>query len=136
MSFDKISFNHFYIEIKNIMDPRFFTYINPEIQSFWKAESCYFALTINNGEVYVNMLVGKEKDNIEGMRALIKEVKVNGIKTLRFGTFSKNTRMFALYRYIGATKTRTIEKYYADGDDYVEYVLEIDKAKRFESHNI
>jgi hypothetical protein len=131
MNFDRINFNHFFLEVKNIMDPKWFRYINPEIQTYWKSHSVYFALEGNGTEVYLCMMQGKDKDNIQGMRELIKYLKINGVKTLRFATYAKNRRMLVLFKYIEANYTKTISKYYEDGDDLVEYVLELSKSKRF-----
>lgn len=132
MSFDRISFSHFYLEVKNIMDPKWFKVLNPEVQSFWKSDSCYYALTIGNSEIYVIMLQGKDKNNIAGMRALIKEAKLNNINTLRFGTYSKNKKMLSLFKYIEASYVRTIKSYFED-DDLVEYTLNISESSRFNS---
>ena len=129
--FDKISFNHFFLETKTLIDARWVPFINPETQTFFKSGSVYFALSFNPGNVYVNLMVGKESDNAEGMRGLIKELKQSGVRFLRFGTYSKNKRILALYRYIQAQFVKQIDNYYNDGDAYVEYELDLDATARF-----
>lgn len=130
MSFDKISFEHWYIETKDIMEHKWFTFISPQSQTFYKSENIYLALTFTGNEAYVNMVIGKESNNVAGFRRLIKECQNGHIKFLRFGTFGKNKRMLALYRYCGAKFVKEITNSYADGDSYVEYLLDLN-APRF-----
>lgn len=131
MSVDRISFNHFFNEVKGILEPKWWIYINPETQCFFKAESIYVAITFNQNSAYINLMVGKESNNIEGMRAFIKEMKQSGIRFMSFGTFSKNRRVIALYRYMQCAFVKETPNYYSDGDSYVEYSLDLDATSRF-----
>jgi hypothetical protein len=131
MTFDRISFNHFFLEVKDIIEPRFLPFINPETQMFFKSGSVYFAMTFDTGSAYLAMMIGKDKaTNIEGMRNLIKQLRDGKIRFLRFGTYSKNKRMLALFRYIQATQLREVEKYYKDGDSLIEFELDLDAIDR------
>ena len=131
ITFDRISFNHFYTEIKNIIPKEWFALINPETQSFWKCENVYYALTVGDGKIHINMIIEQNQNNIQGLRGLIKQCKFWGIKTLTFGTASDNLRMQKLYKYIGATHLNTIKNAYGVGDSWEEYSLDLTTAKRF-----
>ena len=131
MSFDKISFSHWFIETKDIIEQRFLPFINPETQEFFKCGSIYLALTFNAQHVYLNMLIGKEKDNSEGLREFISACKRAGIKIIRFGTYAKNTKMIRMFKYIKATEINRIDNFYIDGDALIEYELNIEETKRF-----
>jgi hypothetical protein len=72
-----------------------------------------------------------EINYVDGLRNFIRWAKMCGAKTIRFGTYSKNTKMLTFYKYIKAKQTNTIENYYDDGDSYVEFVLNVAESIRF-----
>jgi hypothetical protein len=127
---ERIEFPHFFMETKNLIEPRFMTFINPYTQAFFKSDNIYLALTLNTNSVYVNMMVGKG-DNNKGLRDLIKSLKENNTRFLRFGTYSKNERMISLFKYMEASFVKQIDDYYSDHDAIVEYELDLDASSRF-----
>ena len=129
--FDKIDFNHFFIESKGLIEPSWFPFLNPHIQSFFKSDSIYIALTFNQNSAYVNLLVGNEKNNIQGMRIFIKEMKNSGIRYMNFGCPSKHKKMITLYKYLKCTFIKEIPNSYPDGDSYMQYQLDFEATGRF-----
>ncbi len=127
---DKITFNHFFIETKNLIDSNSLPFINPESQVFFKASDVYFALSFNGNKVYINFMVGKGKNNLDGMRILIKELKANKVKFVLFGTSENNKKMLAIAKYIESSFVQRFENYYADGSTYIEYELDLDATGR------
>lgn len=128
---ESITFNHFFIETKSFITERYLPFLNPNSQTFWKGDNVYYALTQGNGYIYVNMMAGKEANNINGLRELIKSLKQSNIPILKFGTFEGNTKILTFYKYIGAEFKNKIDNYYKDGTALLEYELHLPTAKRF-----
>lgn len=140
IQFDRISFEHFSIETKykiNADGRNWGIFINPNDQFFYTSRNCYFSLSFpNQDEIFVNLVIGTESNNVLGMRDFVKWADLIGKKYIRFGTFSKNKLNVTIYRYLGAEKVKEVPNFYEDEDSYVEYLLDIKNSPRFRKETL
>jgi hypothetical protein len=131
MTFDQITHTHFYLETKGKIEPKFEVHINPNTQLFYKSDNVYYAITfIDSKTIYLNLVIGKNKDTASGLRNFIKWAKMAGVEHIIFGT-CEDSPTLSLYKYMRAQFLRKINNFFIDGGNYVEYVLHLNETNRF-----
>lgn len=125
---DKITFEHFFIEVKGSIKKEHLILLNPNIMQFYKVQNVYVALSINEKSLVVNFALntGKEKGG-DWMKDLQEEALRNGLEKVVWHTSSENKVVQGIAKRLGLKQIDLVKNYYADGTDAIVYEQELKK---------
>lgn len=125
---NKISFEHFFIETKDLLTESLYRKLNPNTMAFFKSGDVYLALMNQYDTLIIAMAVGKG-DTF--MHDILKECRKFNFGFVKFITSVKNTRVQTLAKYWHAQEVGREKDYYGPGEDGIEYEINIsDKNPR------
>lgn len=123
---EKISFNHFFTETKNIITPELYRTINPEAMFFFKSHKTYLALQNSHDSIIVAMAIGTGLEFVHDLR---NEAHNLGFPFVKFITSVENIKVKAIARYAKGIETGIIKDYYGVGKDGVCYTIDTNNPR-------
>jgi len=126
MKLDRINFDHFMIEVKDIIKPEHIALLNPNMQVYYKLGHIYLALYVFNSKLTVEFAINTGKKN-EGdwVGKIIEDAKKSGMTSIIFLTAEGNTSVNQIAHKIGAKEEKRIENYYSTGETCIQYELSL-----------
>ena len=122
--FDNITFMHFFMETKRTIKPEHYAFLNPYRQMYFKYESVYLALVIENNIISIEYAQndGKQVDWLTPLRDVAIEQKN---KSIVFQTSINNLAVNSLAKKWKCNQIGIKKNYYSTGEDCIlyEYII-------------
>ncbi len=123
---DKISFEHFFIEVKESVASKDLKFINPNAMAFFKMGHIYLALSQPKNKLIVNYALNTGKDQNRDWTADIKkEAEISGCESIIFYTSEHNKIVQNIAARWKMEKIDTIKDFYGVGEASFVYELKI-----------
>lgn len=129
MILQKISFEHFYMEVIDYIDPAYARMLNPYIMTYFKCGNIYLALTLSD-VLTINFAIktGKSpKSDKNWVDILINECKKVKVDKISFITSINNKIVRNIAEKYGCKTLKVEEGYYPDGSDAIIYEGKVNK---------
>lgn len=126
MYLDEITFQHFFLEVKQAVSKDLLEIVNPNIMKFFKYGNIYLALSNPSDKLVVNFAINTGKKNegdwVEEMRKFAIRQKFKGII---FHTSESNKIVQNIANSRGCKLVDTIDDYYANGEKMLVFEYQI-----------
>ena len=129
MALEKITFDHFFIEVKGHIDKNHIVLINPNTMNFFKLDNIYLALSVPNNKLVVNFSINTGKGEGGDWRAeLLREATRSKLDGIIFYTSENNKIVQNIAKKWKMKQIDTIPDFYSDGDAAFVYEYLISKT--------
>jgi hypothetical protein len=119
---DRITFEHFFLEVRDDISPVHLKVINPNMMSFFKIDNVYVALTSEDKKLLIHFAINTgKKHRYDWLEKLKKEADDSKIRSIMFYTSVNNGPVHKLAAKWECDLVNKIDNFYADGDDAFVY---------------